>query len=66
MGIVRDSSSQSKSYEKGYHVTEIVGLTENMKQPISMFSKIDSSTSKDYVSSNSITFEAIDSVCNLL
>ena len=66
LGIVRDGSSQSKSYEKGYHVTEIVGLTENMRQPISMFSKIHSSTSKDYVSANTITFEAIDSVCDLL
>lgn len=66
LGIVRDGSSQSKSYEKGYHVTEIVGLTENMRQPISMFSKIHSSTSKEYVSANSITFEAIDTVCELL
>ncbi len=66
LGIVRDGSSQRKSYEKGYHVTEVVGLTKNMKQPISMFSKIHSSTSKDYVSSNAITFEAIDSICNLL
>lgn len=66
LGIVRDGSSQKKSYEKGYHVTEIVGLTENKRQPISIFSKIHSSTSKDYVSANSITFEAIDNVCNLL
>ncbi len=66
LGIVRDGSSTNKSYEKGYHVTEIVGLTENMRQPISMFSKIHSSTSKDYVSANRVTFEAIDSVCDLL
>ena len=66
LGIVRDGSSLNKSYEKGYHVTEIVGLTQNKRQPISMFSKIHSSTSKDYVSANRITFEAIDSVCDLL
>ena len=66
LGIVRDGSSLKKSYEKGYHVTEIVGLTENMKQPISIFSKIHSSTSKDYVSSNTVTFEALDSVCTSL
>lgn len=66
LGIVRDGSSLKKSYEKGYHVTEIVGLTESKKQPISMFSKIHSSTSKDYVSANAVTFEAIDSVCTLL
>ena len=34
LGIVRDGSSRSKSYEKGYHRTEIVGLTKDMKQPI--------------------------------
>ena len=26
LGIVRDGSSKDKSYEKGYHHTEIVGL----------------------------------------
>lgn len=66
LGIVRDGSSRKKSYEKGYHHTEIVGLTHNMKQPISIFSKIHSSTQKDYVSANAITFEGIDKVVNLL
>lgn len=66
LGVVRDGSSKNKSYEKGYHVTEIVGLTENMRQPISILSKIHSSTSKEYISANSITFEAIDSICDLL
>ena len=28
LGIVRDGSSRKKSYEKGYHHTEIVGLTK--------------------------------------
>lgn len=27
LGIVRDGSSRNKSYEKGYHHTEILGLT---------------------------------------
>lgn len=66
LGIVRDGSSRNKTYEKGYHHTEIVGLTEKMKQPISLYSKIHSSTSKDYISSNSITFEGIDKVVKLL
>lgn len=47
LGIVRDGSSEKKEYKNGYHHTEIVGLTENMKQPISVFSKVHSSTSKD-------------------
>ena len=66
LGIVRDGSSRNKSYEKGYHHTEIVGLTKNMKQPISIFSKIHSSTQKDYVSANAITFEGIDKVVEML
>ena len=66
LGIVRDGSSKDKSYEKGYHVTEIVGLTENMKQPISIFSSVHSSTSKDYVSANTISFTALDTVIRML
>ena len=66
LGIVRDGSSRNKNYEKGYHHTEIVGLTEKNKQPISIFSKIHSSASKDYVSANTITFEGINKVVNLL
>jgi len=66
LGIVRDGSSLNKNYEKGYHHTEIVGLTQNMKQPISIFLKIHSSTQKDYVSANNITFEGIDKVVEFL
>lgn len=66
LGIVRDGSSKKKSYEKGYHHTEIVGLTKNMKQPISIFSKIHSSTQKDFISNNSITYEGLDKVISLL
>ena len=66
LGIVRDGSSRKKSYEKGYHHTEIVGLTKNMKQPISIFSKIHSSTQKDFISNNSVTYEGLDKVISLL
>lgn len=66
LGIVRDGSSEKKEYKNGYHHTEIVGLTKNRKQPISIFSKVHSSTSKDYVSANSITFEGIDKVVEML
>ena len=66
LGIVRDGSSRNKNYEKGYHYTEIVGLTKNMKQPISVFSKIHSSTQKDYISANAVTFEGIDKVVEIL
>lgn len=66
LGIVRDGSSRNKSYEKGYHHTEIVGLTNNMKQPISIFSKIHSSTQKEFISNNKVTYEGLDKVVSLL
>ena len=66
LGIVRDGSSKDKSYEKGYHHTKIVGLTNNFKQPISLFSKIHSSTQKEYISNNNITYEGLNSVVTLL
>ena len=66
LGIVRDGSSKDKSYEKGYHHTEIVGLTNNFKQPISLFSKIHSSNQKEYISNNNITYEGLNSVVTLL
>ena len=62
LGIVRDGSSINKSYEKGYHVTEIVGITKNMRQPISLYTKIHSSTQKDFISANEVTFEGIEKV----
>lgn len=66
LGIVRDGSSKNKTYEKGYHYTEIVGLTQNMKQPISIFSKIHSSTQRDFISANNVTYEGLDKVISLL
>ena len=66
LGVVRDGSSRKKNYEKGYHHTEIVGLTKDMKQPISIFSKIHSSTQKEFISNNSVTYEGLDKVVSLL
>ena len=37
-----------------------------MKQPISIFSKIHSSTQKDFISNNSVTYEGLDKVVSLL
>ena len=66
LGMVRDGSSKSNNIEKGYHVTEMVALTKNKNQPISLFSKIHSSTEKDYVSTNKVTFYGIEQVSSLL
>lgn len=61
-GIVRDrseSTSAKNVYKKGYHVTEACVLTSN-NHPVSIFSKIHSSTKKNYKSANTITFQAIE------
>lgn len=62
LGIVRDGSESSSTknvYKKGYHVTEACVLTSN-NHPVSIFSKIHSSSEKDYKSTNTITFEAME------
>jgi len=38
--IVRDASSKNEKYVNGYHNCEIVTLSKNEKQPISLYSKI--------------------------
>ena len=48
--IVRDASKQKETYVNGYHVCEIVGLSKNEKQPISLYSKIYSTESKEFLS----------------
>ena len=62
LGIVRDGSESTSTknvYKKGYHVTEACVLTAS-NHPVSIFSRIHSSSEKDYRSANSITFDAID------
>ena len=66
LGIVRDGSSKNKTYEKGYLHTEIIGLTQNNRQPISIYSQLHSSKSKEYISANDETFKALDTVINIL
>lgn len=59
LALVRDGSSQKNKYQPGYQCTEIVGLTLENRQPISLFSSIYSSEEKDFVSVNRITDDAI-------
>ena len=47
---VRDASSKQEKYVNGYHVCEIVGLSKNEMQPISLYSKIYSTESKGFKS----------------
>ena len=66
LGEVRDGSSKDKKIEKGYMVTEIVGLTAKEKQPVSLFSHIHSSEEKGYKSTNTVLFQGLTKVINTL
>lgn len=56
---VIDGSSKEKSITPGYHVCEAVALTKMEKQPISLYSKIYSCKSSNFVSKNTYTMESI-------
>lgn len=56
---VIDASSQDKRIVNGYHVCEATVLTKNEKQPISIYSKIYSCKSKNFISKNMYTLESI-------
>lgn len=61
LGIVRDGSESTATknvYKKGYHVTEACVLTRS-NHPVSIFSRIHSSSEKDYKSVNTVTFQAM-------
>lgn len=59
---VIDASSLSKKVVNGYHVCEAVLLTKNQQQPISVYSKIYSCKSNDFISKNEYTFASIKRV----
>ena len=62
LGIVRDGSESTSAknvYKKGYHVTEACVLTRS-NHPVSIFSRVHSSSEKDYQSVNTITFQAME------
>jgi hypothetical protein len=59
---VRDGSSKDKKIENGYHVTEVCALLDKEKQPVSLYSRIYSSISDDFISSNVETQNALLSV----
>ncbi len=62
LGRVRDGSESTSAknvYKKGYHVTEATVLTTN-NHPVSIFSKIHSSSEKNFTSINDVTFAAME------
>lgn len=65
LGWVRDGSESTATknvYKKGYHVTEATVLTRN-QHPVSIFSKIHSSSEKNFTSINAVTFSAMERGC---
>lgn len=67
LGIVRDGSESTSTknlYKKGYHVTEACVLTAS-NHPVSIFSRIHSSSEKDYKSVNTITFSDMEQAASL-
>ena len=65
MEMVRDGSSKQKTYEKGYMVTEMVGLTQKQNQPVSLFSHMHSSVEKDYKSTKVMTYAGLDGIISV-
>ena len=62
IGKVRDGSSKDHKLEKGYLMTEMVGLTANGKQPVSLYSHLHSSREKGYKSTNEVLFQGLNQV----
>ncbi len=56
---VIDGSSPDKKIVNGYHVCEATVLTKNEKQPMSIYSKIYSCKSDNFISKNNYTLESI-------
>lgn len=63
---VIDASSQDKKIVNGYHVCEATVLSKNNKQPISIYSKIYSCKSNNFISKNTYTLESIKAAENLI
>ena len=63
---VLDASSLKKEIVPGYHVCEAVVLTKKEKQPISLYSKIYSCKSENFISMNKYTKDSIDKVRSVL
>lgn len=63
---VIDGSSQDKKIVNGYHVCEAAVLSMNNKQPMSIYSKIYSCKSKNFISKNTYTLESIKAAENMI
>lgn len=64
--IVRDASSQIERYVNGYKVCEYTALSTKTKTPISLYSKIYSTTNDSFISENKETIEGEKQVIEIL
>ena len=60
LDLVKDASDSKGEYKPGYHMCNAIVLSKNMKQPAPVYSKIYSSKSKDFESSNVETYKSIE------
>ena len=63
---VIDASSQDKKIVNGYHVCEATILSKNNKQPMSIYNRIYSCKSDNFISKNTYTLESIKAAENVV
>jgi len=65
--LVRDGSETNEKarYKKGYHVAEVTAMTASSRQPVSLFSRIYSSKTDDFISANEVTKQSLEQVIGL-
>ena len=63
---VIDASSKDKKIVNGYHVCEATVLSKNQKQLISIYSKIYSCKSHNFINKNTYTMESIEAAEKLI
>lgn len=64
MGNVRDASAKNTTFERGYRVTSIVGLSKEAKHPLPFYDIFHSETQKNFNSINEYTIEGLTSIIN--
>ncbi|MGI6782030.1 MAG: transposase [Acholeplasmataceae bacterium] len=62
IGMVKDGSSLTEKYEKGYRLTAIAGLSKNTKHPVPIYNKVYSEEKKEFKSTNLETKKALNMV----
>lgn len=62
LGRVKDGSATRVTYEKGYRVTSIVGLSTNVKHPLPFYDVFHSETQVNFNSINKYTSKGLSSI----